>query len=139
MQKVIKENLSKYLSIFLILQPVLDMLTGICLHIFHLNITLGIIIRLLFLAFIGYITIFIYKKKKPLIYYIIFLIYMCFYCLGIYLYKDGVGLFTELQGLLRVFYFPLLLLSLYEIKDEFKISKLTLFTTLSLYLLFIFR
>lgn len=138
MQKVIKENLSKYLSIFLILQPVLDMLTGICLHIFHLNITLGIIIRLLFLAFIGYITIFIYKKKKPLIYYIIFLIYMCFYCLGIYLYKDGVGLFTELQGLLRVFYFPLLLLSLYEIKDEFKISKLTLFTTLSLYLLFIF-
>ena len=138
MQKVIKENLSKYLSIFLILQPVLDMLTGICLHIFHLNITLGIIIRLLFLAFIGYITIFIYKKKKPLIYYIIFLIYMCFYCLGIYLYKDGVGLFTEMQGLLRVFYFPLLLLSLYEIKDEFKISKLTLFTTLSLYLLFIF-
>lgn len=138
MQKVIKENLSKYLSIFLILQPVLDMLTGICLHIFHLNITLGIIIRLLFLAFIGYITIFIYKKKKPLIYYIIFLIYMFFYCLGIYLYKDGVGLFTELQGLLRVFYFPLLLLSLYEIKDEFKISKLTLFTTLSLYLLFIF-
>lgn len=138
MQKVIKENLSKYLSIFLILQPVLDMLTGICLHIFHLNITLGIIIRLLFLAFIGYITIFIYKKKKPLIYYIIFLIYMCFYCLGIYLYKDGVGLFAEMQGLLRVFYFPLLLLSLYEIKDEFKISKLTLFTTLSLYLLFIF-
>lgn len=138
MQKVIKENLSKYLSIFLILQPVLDMLTGICLHIFHLNITLGIIIRLLFLAFIGYIIIFIYKKKKPLIYYIIFLIYMCFYCLGIYLYKDGIGLFTELQGLLRVFYFPLLLLSLYEIKDEFKISKLTLFTTLSLYLLFIF-
>ena len=63
MQKLIKENLSKYLSIFLILQPVLDMLTGICLHIFHLNITLGIIIRLLFLAFIGYITIFIYKKK----------------------------------------------------------------------------
>ena len=75
MQKVIKENLSKYLSIFLILQPVLDMLTGICLHIFHLNITLGIIIRLLFLAFIGYIIIFIYKKKKPLIYYIIFLFF----------------------------------------------------------------
>lgn len=134
MSKAVKNNLSKIISIFILIQPVLDLITGVCLHEFNLNLTLGIIIRMLFLFFIVLITTFIYKKKVSIIYYLVFFIYSIIYLLVL----GKSNLFGEVQGLLRVFYFPLLLISLYELKDDIRISKLTLFTTLSIYLICIF-
>ena len=135
MNKVIKNNLSKIISIFILIQPVLDLITGICLHVFSLNLTIGIIIRILFLLFIMYVTTFIYKKKLSLIYYLIVTFYSIIYLINI---GTNSHLFGQVQGLLRVFYFPLLLVSFYDLKDEIKISTATLFTTLTLYLIFIF-
>lgn len=135
MNKVIKNNLSKIISIFILIQPVLDLITGICLHVFSLNLTIGIIIRMLFLLFIMYATTFIYKKKISLIYYLIVTFYSIIYLINI---GTNSHLFGQVQGLLRVFYFPLLLVSFYDLKDEIKISIATLFTTLTLYLIFIF-
>lgn len=135
MNKVIKNNLSKIISIFILIQPVLDLITGICLHVFSLNLTIGIIIRMLFLLFIMYVTTFIYKKKLSLIYYLIVTFYSIIYLINI---GTNSHLFGQVQGLLRVFYFPLLLVSFYDLKDEIKISTATLFTTLTLYLIFIF-
>lgn len=134
MIKVVKKHINKIISIFILIQPILDLITGICLHEFNLNLTLGIIVRMLFLCFIAFCTIFIYKKKIPLIYYLIFFIYSIFYIIIL----GNNNLFGEIQGLLRVFYFPLLLVSFYELKEEIRISKKTLFITLSLYLIFIF-
>ena len=134
MSKVVKSNLNKIISIFILIQPILDLITGICLHVFNFNLTLGIIIRMLFLCFIAFCTVFIYKKKISLIYYLVFFIYSIFYIITL----GSNNLFGEVQGLLRVFYFPLLLISFYELKDEIRISKKTLFYTLSLYLIFIF-
>ncbi len=139
MNKVIKNNLSKIISIFILMQPILDLITGICLHVFSLNLTIGIIIRMLFLLFIMYATTFIYKKKLSLIYYLIVAFYSIIYLINILVLKgNNPHLFGEVQGLLRVFYFPLLLVSFYDLKDEIKISTATLFTTLTLYLIFIF-
>ena len=135
MNKAIKNNLSKIISIFILIQPVLDLITGICLHVFSLNLTIGIIIRMLFLLFIMYATTFIYKKKLSLIYYLIVAFYSIIYLINI---GTNSHLFGQVQGLLRVFYFPLLLVSFYDLKDEIKISTATLFTTLTLYLIFIF-
>lgn len=139
MNKVIKNNLSKIISIFILIQPILDLITGICLHEFSINLTIGIIIRMLFLLFIMYTTIFIYKKKLSLIYYLIVTVYSIIYLINILVFKgNNPHLFGEVQGLLRVFYFPLLLVSFYDLKDEIKVSNATLFTTLTLYLIFIF-
>lgn len=137
MNKTIKNNLSKIINIFILLQPVLDLITGICLHEFSFNLTLGIIVRMLFLLFIAYTSVFIYKRKLSLIYYLIFSLYSIIYLINILIFK-GNNIFGELQGLLRVFYFPSILISLYDLKDEVKISNSTLFATLSLYLVFIF-
>lgn len=137
MNKTIKKNLNLYLEIFIILQPIIDLITGICLNIFNLNLTIGILIRMFFLLFIMYITVFIYKKKRSFTYYLIFIIYAILYLLGNILFKDS-SLFSELQGLLRVFYFPLLLISLYDLKDEIRISNMTLVVTLFIYLISIF-
>ena len=134
MTKHIKQNLSKIITIFILLQPILDLITGLCVHTLEINFTLGIIIRVLFLAFIMLITTFVYKKKFAIYSYLALSLYSILYLVGIIIYKDG-GLFHELQGLLKAIYFPIILISLYELKDEFKISKMTLFTVLITYLL----
>ena len=66
MNKFLKNNLSKIISIFILLQPIIDLITGLCINLFNFNFTLGIIVRILFLALIMYITVFIYKKKTSL-------------------------------------------------------------------------
>ena len=138
MNNFIKKNISYIIAIFILLGPIIDLLTGLCLHLFEIRFTIGIVLRVLFLLFICYITIFVYDKKKLIFPYLVIIIYSILYAIGIILYKNGVGIFTEIQGLVKVFYFPILLISLYSIRDEINISKMTLFTTLFLYLIFIF-
>ncbi len=138
MEEKIKKNFNKILAIFILIQPILDLITGVFIHVFNINLTLGIIIRMLFLIFVMITATFIYKNTKNLIYYFAFLIYTCLYILGIIIFKDSIGLFSEIQGLLRVFYFPLMLLSLYSIKEELRISKMVLMTSLITYLILIF-
>ena len=133
-----EKKINSLLTIFLLLSPILDLLTGVCIHTLKLPITIGIIVRVLFLISIIFIVLFIFKKKKILIPYLIIGLYCILYLIGIIIYKDGIGLMTEIQGLLKVFYFPILLISLYAIKENIHISKLALLTTLFLYLIFIF-
>ncbi len=130
----IKKNFNTLLIIFVLLQPILDLITGIGIHVWKVNLTIGIIIRILFLIFMIYSVLFVYKKKQNFIYYGLLIIYGLFYLTGIFLYKDGVGVFEEIQGLCRVFYFPVLLISLYSVKEEIRISKMTLMTVLVTYL-----
>ena len=137
MKSYLKKNISIIISIFILLQPILDLITGLFLHVLNINLTLGIIIKLLFILFLIFITVFGFNKKKLIIPYILLIIYGLFYCFGMIIYKDS-SLFVEIQNLVKTFYFPVLLLTLYSIKDEFRISKLTLFTTLFMYLLLIF-
>ena len=130
----IKKNFNTLLIIFILLQPILDLITGFGIHIWNMNVTLGIIARMIFLLIILYSVMFVYKKKQNWLYYGILIVYGLLYVLGIILFKDGVGLFSEIQGLCRVFYFPVLLIALYSIKDEIKISKMTLMVVLVTYL-----
>lgn len=134
MKTWIKKNFNTLLIIFILLQPILDLITGLALHTWHVNMTIGIIIRVLFLIFILYSVLFVYKRKQNWIYYGILTTYGLLYILGIVIFKDNAGLFTEVQGLCRVFYFPVLLISLYSIKEEIKISKMTLTVVLITYL-----
>lgn len=137
MNEYIKKNINRIIGIFLILQPVLDILTGICVNTFKMNITIGIIIRVLFLLFIMFVVVFIFKKKKLIIPYLIIGLYFILYIGGMIYYKDST-LLTEIKNLVRTFFFPILFMSLYYIKDEIKISKMTLLTILFLYLIFLF-
>ena len=138
MEEKIKKNMNVILSIFLLCQPILDLLTGFCIHTLKINLTIGIIIRILFLFFMIYTSIIVYKNKKIIIPFSIISIYILLYILGIFLFKGGNNLFSEIQGVIKVFYFPILLLSIYSIRDYIRISKLTYLSTLLLYLIYIF-
>lgn len=137
MDKFIKNNINKIVAVFLILQPFLDLITGICIHTLKINFTIGIIVRVLFLLFICFIVLFIFKKKKIIIPYLIIGLYFIFYIIGTIIYKDSNYIF-EIQNLVKVFYFPILFVSLYSIKDYIRISKMTLFTVVFLYLILLF-
>ena len=136
MKNYLKKNLSIIISIFILLLPIIDLLTGLCLHVLNINFTFGIIIKILFLLFIMYITFFVYKKKV-LLPYILILIYFILYTLGFILYKDT-SLLPNIQNLIKTFYFPILLISLYPLREDIKISKMVLFTTMFLYIILIF-
>lgn len=137
MEKIIKNNINKIISIFILISPILDLLTGICIHTLKINLTIGIIVRVLFLLFITIVTIFIFKKKKIIIPYLIIGLYFILYILGIIIYKNSIGLFFEIQNLVKVFYFPIIFLSLYSIKDKVDIENKILIKVLFLYLILI--
>ena len=137
MNDFIKKNISIIIAIFVLLGPILDLITGLCLHSLGINLTLGIIVRVLFLVFICIITLFTFKKKNVLIPYLIIGLYFILYTIGMLVFEDT-NLYTEIQNLVKVFYFPILLVSIYSIKDEIRISNLTLFTVLFTYLILIF-
>ena len=79
MEKLIKNNINIIIALFILIQPLLDFFTGLCLHVLDLNLTIGIIVRVLFLGFICYITIFTFKKKNILIPYFIIGLYCILY------------------------------------------------------------
>ncbi len=137
MNKFLEKNISKIVSFFILIQPILDVVTGLCVNLFDFNVTIGIIIRILFLVLIMYVTTFVFKKKLSLWVYISIIFYSCLYLLGIVIYKGG-SYFSEIQGLVKVFYFPILLISLYELRDKIKVNNLTLVVTLFIYLICIF-
>ena len=132
----LKKNSSLLISIFLLMSPAIDFLTTS--NILKTSCySIGIIIRGLFLIGIIFLTI-IYKKKNIIIPYSILLIYFIFYVIGDYFIKDSFSVLKDLQGLIRVFYFPIIFLSLYSLREELRISKFTLWTTLCIYTIFIY-
>ena len=97
MNNFIKKNINIIVCIFILIQPILDLITGVCLHVLNINFTLGIIIKVAFLLFIMLICVFIFKKKKLLVPYLIVGIYSILYTIGMIIYKDS-SLFTEIQN-----------------------------------------
>ena len=137
MENFLKKNINKIVAVFLLLQPFIDLITGVCIHTLKINFTLGIIIRVLFLLFICLVVLFVFKKKNILIPYFIIGVYFASYIFGTIMYKDSNTLF-EIQNLVKVFYFPIVFVSLYSIKDYLRISNMTLFTVVFLYLILLF-
>ena len=137
MENWMKKNISKVIAIFILLQPILDLLTGVCVNTLHWNITIGIIVRVLFLLFICLVVLFVFKKKQLLVPYFLIGLYFVLYLVGMIAYKDS-SVLTDLQNLVRAFYFPILLISLYSIREHIRISNMTFLTMVLLYILLIF-
>ena len=72
----LEKNIEKILIIFLYLQPFLDIITAISIKKFDINLTIGSIVRLLFLVFCFIYLAFINKEhKKKNIFFLIIIIY----------------------------------------------------------------
>ncbi len=132
----IKKNTNIFISSFLLFQPILDLITGLNIHLLNYNITLGIILKVLFMLILCLVALFVYKKKKLLIPYSLIIIYLICFLIGKILYPTN--FLKEIQEVVKFFYFPIILITLYSLKDELKISKMLYYSTLMLYLICIF-
>lgn len=121
--KMIDKNINKIFIIFLCIQPIIDVLTAVMLNVFHMDFTIGVIIRVLFLFFMIYYLFFINHnkdRKKAILYVVIILIYMTLFSVNI-LYTKGISaLGYELKSLVKTFYFPILLVVIYEMFQKKK-------------------
>lgn len=99
----------KVLQIFLLLQPIIDIITSIMINEFNLNISLGMIVRFAFL-FYALAYILKNKNKKVIIYLIIWFIYIFTNLIGNYFVKENFNIVTQGILLTKMVYFPLILL-----------------------------
>lgn len=141
MNNLLDKNVEKICTLFLFLQPFLDVITAISIKNFSINLTIGSITRFLFLAFCFYYLLFINKehRKKNWIYLGILFLYFALFFIVIFFYKDTSVLFYELKNTLNTFYFPIVLLTFIAIftskNTSFSLKKLIIIY--SIYILFI--
>lgn len=123
MKKFVDANIEKIIYIFLILQPIIDCLTAFSINYLKFDVTFGVIIRILFLLLLTCYNFFNKNtSRKSKIYLIILGLYFTLFIGNIILLKDFSSVFYEFKNLIRCFYFPILLLNLYEISETKKIE-----------------
>lgn len=124
--------------IFLILQPIIDLLTSSMVRFTDSSITIGMITRSLFLIFVFLDFLFFTKskyKKKSLIYFIIMFIFVVLYFITKPdIFQKGY-LITEFTYLFKYLYFPIITICLINIFDKLKIRKEKIFKIYSLNLI----
>ena len=119
---IIEKNIKKILSIFFILQPILDVIAALSLNYLKTEITLSSITRLIFLFFCIYYIFFINKEKENKKYMILLFAYFLCYTITVILKKDTSVLLYELKNTINTFYFPIILISLTNMFKKYNIK-----------------
>ena len=134
MKNFMKKYLSYIIISFILIQPLIDLITGVFLHL-NINFTISIIYKFIFLLFI--IILSLYNNKKYIYIYLIYLLFIIIYSINILLFKNS-NYFIEIKEVFRYLYYPILLISLYNLKEYIHISKLSLIVSVFIYILLIF-
>ena len=118
----IEKNIKKIISIFFIMQPILDVIAAVMLNCLHIEFTLSSIIRFLFIGFCIYYLFFINKNKKNILYFSLIILYVLIFSLVMLFNKDISVLFYELKNTINAFYFPIVFISLYNMYKQYKFN-----------------
>ena len=130
-----KINFQNILIIYILFQPIIDIITSLCVRNISEKLSLGIVIRVLFMLFIMIYAIIKTNTKsriKLIIYYSCIALYGITYIANSYLKYNFSMIFTQVKGIVKVFYFPILLISLYEIYKEKKFNSFEKYLNISL-------
>lgn len=142
MNNWIEKNITKILSIFLILGPIFDLITSVSIQVLNLNVHIILFIKVFFLILLTYYSLFIYKgnnKKYLIIYYVLISIYFISYILNIVMTKSIDVLFYECSYLFRTYFLPISLINTFFIySEEKKISNKILTISFVEYLILLF-
>ena len=141
--KYIEKNISKIILVFLFMQPIVDVITALSIHYLDVSVTIGMIVRFLFLIFCLFYIFFISKnkyKKNLFIYFLILLIYSLCYIGNLYINEGISTIFINISNLFKVIYIPVVLIFFYIIyKDKvFKFDSTYLGKIYYVYLFFVF-
>lgn len=141
---MIKETFKKITSkisfenifiLYILFQPIIDIITSLCVRNISESLTLGIFIRTIFLLFIMIYTIIKIDKKnrfKILIYYSLIAIYCIGFIINSYTKYGFSMIFAQIKGLIKTFYFPIILSSLLILFKEKQYSSKQKYLNISL-------
>ncbi len=118
----IESNIQRIIIFFMIIQPVLDAITGINLNFFKISFPFTPIVRLLFMLLCMYYVLFINRKNNDLKKLVIQLSYMIIFTIFVFVFKGKYALTYEITNLLNTFYLPILVVCLLNIFEHKKIS-----------------
>lgn len=128
MKKIIdKINIEKILIIFLLFQPIIDLITSLSVRFLSNFTTLGVIIKGMFLLFLLIYILIKYKfkdRKISTIFLIIFILYEMIYLLLNITLKSNIVLMSEIKNSIKTFFIPISITCLYDIfkNEKFKIN-----------------
>ena len=135
-------KLGKFLTVYIILQPIIDLLTSLQLKYSDFPLTFGVITRTLFMFFCCFYILFQYKHKNKK-YLVIYLVLLGIYCLAFLAYntilhKDILKLFIDLKELFKVIYLPIVFVGFYSYnKNNIKLEYGKLMAIVALLYIFI--
>lgn len=110
-----KINFENIFILYIIIQPIIDLITSLCVRNISEKLTLGIFIRTIFMMFIMiYVILKVDKKSRwqILVYYSCIAIYCILFIINCYTKYGFSMIFTQIKGLVKTFYFPIILASL---------------------------
>lgn len=133
-----KFNLDNILYWYIIIQPIVDIITSICVRNISEKLSIGIAIRMAFMIFIVIYTLIKTKGKErtlAFIYYALIAVYSVCYMFFRYKANGVVAIFTEVKGLIKTMYFPVVLASFLAIfkTDKYKTKRNALNISLLIY------
>lgn len=137
MIKNLKNNFEKIFIIFLYIQPILDISSGILLH-FNYSMTISSIIRFIFMGIAVIYLLFEVKDKKINIYLLLLFAYFILFFTTILLYKGLPALGYELKNMISTYYFVILLITILKLYKNSKFNIKHLMILYIIYLLFVF-
>lgn len=118
----------KFFYLFIILQPVLDLLTSFMSRNIDLPLTIGIIARSLFMGYMFMYALFIYRPQGRVYKYSRWILigiglYIITF-LGYTFFSKDTSIITEIKGVIKLFYFPIVLTGVFILneKDRLEIS-----------------
>lgn len=116
MSKVNKFNnfFDKFVYIFLLLSPILDALTAICVKSFNINFSIGTIIRGLFIVLTLIWLKYNSNRKKIIILFLLYILLAIIYYFGL----SKRGIFSEITNIFHIFYLPILMLLFSKYKND---------------------
>lgn len=133
MKKRNEKNKDNLLLLFLYIQPFLDVITSFQTH-FQSFITIGVIIRILFLCLVLLFSI--KEKPKKIIYYFIYCMYIILDIYFIWINKSPNILYYEIKNFFHILYFPLMIYGLHILNPQ-EISNKHFVRICFIYLLFL--
>ncbi|WP_226678972.1 O-antigen ligase family protein [Mesobacillus jeotgali] len=123
---------------FIIIQPILDIITTLSINYFNLSVTIGVIVRVLFMGLT--LVVIILSPKSRLKNWVLSYLFLLFASIGIgFIYnifaKPVFSFFTEAQFLTKALYFPILFSALfmaYDFTKEQEVEKSKLLRSVSI-------
>lgn len=130
-----KINFENIFILFIICQPIIDIITSLCVRNISETLTLGIFVRTIFMLYLMVYTFLKVNKKnkwKILIYYALIAIYCISFIINSYI-KHGLPMMVlQIKGLIKTFYFPIILSSLLILFTEKKYSSKSKYINIAL-------